>query len=209
VNELAEEYFALMDSLVATAERSQRTLDLYRQRYRTHIEPILGRKKVQDVRGEHVAAVYAKQRGTEISAWTISGTHTILSGLFRFALTRGYIATSPLDRLAKIEKPKQVTEREARRLSDEEIRKLCNAATPTYRPIITTLACDLRRTFISHLILGLGLDPPRLEDRRPLKRQRHPRHLRRRVRQGHAQRRPPGPDCSVGFRSRLTSTHRC
>jgi integrase len=140
VNELAEEYFTLIDSLVATGERSQRTLDLYRQRYRTHIEPILGRKRVQDVRGEHVAAVYGKQRASSLAAWTISGTHTILSGLFQFALTRSYITTNPLDRLSKIEKPKQVSEREARRLNTEEIRRLCKAATPRYRPIIVTLA---------------------------------------------------------------------
>jgi integrase len=138
--EVAEEYFSLMDSLVATGERSKRTVDLYRQRFKTHIEPTLGRKRVQDVRAEHIAAIYTKQRGNGIAAWTISGTHTILSGLFRFGLTRGYIATNPLDRLSKIEKPKQRSEREARRLSDDEIRKLCEAATPTYRPIITTLA---------------------------------------------------------------------
>jgi integrase len=138
--EVAEQYFNLQDSLVATGERSKRTIDLYRQRYRTHIAPTLDRKRVQDVRAEHIAAIYAKQRGNGIAAWTISGTHTILSGLFRFALSRGYIATSPLDRLSRIEKPQQVSKREARRLSDEEIRSLCEAATPTYRPIISTLA---------------------------------------------------------------------
>jgi integrase len=140
VNELAEEYFTLMDSLVATGERSPRTLDLYQQRYRTHIEPTLGRKRVQDVRAEQIAAIYAKQRGKGIAPWTISGTHTILSGLFRFALTRGYIASNPLDRLAKIEKPKQVSERQARRLSEDDVRRLCASATDRYRPIVTTIA---------------------------------------------------------------------
>jgi integrase len=140
VNELAEEYFALMESLVATGERSHRTLDLYRQRFKTYVEPGFGRKRVQDVRGEQIAAIFATQRKRGLKPWTMSGTHTMLSGLFRFALIRSHIATNPLDRLSKIEKPKQVSDRVARRLSDDEIRKLTSATTPTYRPIITTLA---------------------------------------------------------------------
>lgn len=47
---------------------------------------------------------------------------------------------NPLDRLAKQEKPKQVASREPRGLSDSEVRALCAAATPRYRPIGTTLA---------------------------------------------------------------------
>ena len=57
-----EEYFEIIEALVATGERSQRTLDLYRQRYRTHIEPSLGRKRVQDIRAEHIGAIFARQR---------------------------------------------------------------------------------------------------------------------------------------------------
>jgi integrase len=139
-SEVAQEFFTLNESLVATGERSRRTVDLYSQRYRTHIEPVLGRLRVQDVQPKHVAAIYARQREAGLSAWTMSGTHTIMSAILRFARSRGYITTNPLDGLAKIEKPRQVSKREARRLTDHEVRHLCTAATPRYRPIITTLA---------------------------------------------------------------------
>jgi integrase len=95
---------------------------------------------VQDVRADHVAAIYTAQRKSSLAAWTISGTHTIISGILRFALTRGYIANNPLDRLSKIEKPKQVSERQARRLSEDEVRLLCASATDRYRPVVTTLS---------------------------------------------------------------------
>jgi len=95
---------------------------------------------VQDVRPEQIGAIFARQRQAGLAAWSISGTHTIISAILSFALSRGYIGTNPLDRLARIEKPRQVTEREARRLSEDEIRRLCAAATPRYRPIIITLA---------------------------------------------------------------------
>lgn len=49
-------------------------------------------------------------------------------------------APNPLHRLDRIEKPKQISEREARRLTDKEVRALCAAATPGYRGIVTTLA---------------------------------------------------------------------
>lgn len=125
---------------MATGERSQRTLDVYRQRYRTHIEPAIGRRRLQDVRAEHIGAIYSRQRNAGLSSWTIRGTDTVLSAMFTFALTRGYVAANPLHRLAKIERPRQVAKRDPRRLTDDEIRRLCTAATPTYKAIITTLA---------------------------------------------------------------------
>jgi integrase len=140
LSEVAAEYFERVEAAVTTGERSRRTLDLYRQRFSKHIEPALGRRRVQDIRAEQIGVLYAKQRKDGLAAWTIAGTNTILSALFRFALSRGYIATSPLHRLDKIEKPQQISKREARRLSETEIRALCAAATPGYRAVVTTLA---------------------------------------------------------------------
>jgi integrase len=139
-SEVAGEFFGVTKALVTTGERSQRTLDLYSQRFAKHIAPVMGRCRVQDVGPEHISAIFARQREAGLAAWTISGTQTIISAVISFALTRGYIATNPLDRLSRIERPRQVTAREPRRLSDEEIRRLCISASPRYRPIITTLA---------------------------------------------------------------------
>ena len=139
-NEVAHEFFALTESLVATGERSQRTLDLYRQRCSKHVEPLIGRRRVSEVRAQQIGLIYARQRRDGLAPWTISGTHTIISAVLTFALARGYIATNPLTRLARIERPTESTEREARRLSDDEVRKLCDSASPRYRPIVTALA---------------------------------------------------------------------
>lgn len=140
LSEVAAEYFSRLEAAVATGERAQRTLDLYRQRYRKYVEPSLGNRRMQDIRAEQIGAIYTKQRKDGLAPWTISGTHTALSSLLRFALSRGYIVSNPLHRLDKIEKPKQVSQREARRLTEDEVRALCAAATETYRPIVTTLA---------------------------------------------------------------------
>jgi len=138
--EVAREYFEITEALVITGERSPRTLSLYRQRYEKHIAPLLARRRIQDVGPEHIGAVFAEQRREGLAPWTIAGTQTIISAIFTFALTRGYVQTSPLHRLSRIEKPQQVSKREARRLTEDEVRRLCDAATPRYQPIIVTLA---------------------------------------------------------------------
>lgn len=140
VEDVANEFLGITASLIATGERSKRTVDLYRQRFTKHIAPVIGRRRVQDVRVEHIASVFERQRKSGLSSWTICGTHTIMSALFRFALSRGYVSANPLDRLSPLDKPRQVTKRQPRRLSDEEIRSLCLATTPSYRAIVTTLA---------------------------------------------------------------------
>lgn len=138
--EVADEFLQITEALVATGERSARTLALYRQRYRTHIAPALARKRMQDLRPAHIGAIFAEQRRNGLASWTIAGTQTIISAILSFALSRGYIATNPLHRLSRIEKPQQVARRKARRLSRDEVQRLCDAATPRYRPVIMMLA---------------------------------------------------------------------
>jgi integrase len=140
VNEVAREYFEVLDGLVSSGDRAKGTLDLYRQRYGTHLDPSLGKRRIQDLRAENIAAVYVRQRKAGLASWTIAGTHTLISGILRFALSRGYLSTNPLDRLARMDRPQQRSRREARRLNDQEIRSLCAHTTATYRPIVTTLA---------------------------------------------------------------------
>ena len=118
----------------------QGTVELYRQRYTTRVAPVFGKRRIQEVRPEHIGEVFARQRKKGLSAWTMHGTKTVISAILSFALSRSYITTNPLDRLSKLEKPKQVTKRKPRRLSDDETRRLCAAATPLYKPILITLA---------------------------------------------------------------------
>src|SRR4051794_17074411 len=92
--EAAVEFFEITEALVTTGERSQRTLDLYRQRYGKHIGPTLGRRRIQEVRPEHIGAIFARQRKDGLASWTIAGTQTILSAILSFSLSRGYIAAN-------------------------------------------------------------------------------------------------------------------
>jgi hypothetical protein len=109
VGEVAAEWFVVNDALAESGERSPRTVALYRQRYTAHISPVIGSKRIQEVRPEHIGLIFARQRKTGLKPWTISGTQTIISALFGFALSRGYVVANPLDRVARIERLAQTT----------------------------------------------------------------------------------------------------
>src|SRR4051812_34784969 len=48
------DYFPMLDSLVASGRRRERGVELYRDRYRLHLEPKLGALRLRDVDARHV-----------------------------------------------------------------------------------------------------------------------------------------------------------
>jgi integrase len=149
--EAAAEYFSMVESLVASGERSERTQEIYRQQYRTHVEGHLARVRLQTVTPRHVQDVLAHVRKKRIkrgpgreeqplSPSTVDGVFRVLDLILGFAVTRGYRADNPVKRLSKGEKPKRKNVQEARVLDTREIEDLIASALPTYRPLISTLA---------------------------------------------------------------------
>ena len=140
VDDVAQEFLALFESLVATGEKSERTLRLYSDRYRLHVKPKLGRVQIQAVRTEHISRLLADLRKKGMASWTLRGMVVVLSSVFNHAMTRGLLVESPLRRLSKTEMPKGKSQREHRRLTDEDCARLISKTLPTYRPIITAAA---------------------------------------------------------------------
>jgi integrase len=136
--DVAEDFFAMYDGLVRAGEKSLRTLDNYKQRYRTHVESPLGRIQVQALRPEHVSRWLADRRAAGLSSWTIKSVYTLLSAILDHALTRGLIAETPLKRISKTERPQARNKSEARRLSDAECASLIAHALPSTRALIAT-----------------------------------------------------------------------
>jgi integrase len=162
-SEVAEERFAVLDSLVASGERSARTLEAQRHRYNSNLRDALGHVRVQSITPRHVADVLAKMRAkrikrgpkaepTPLSSWTITSTYILLGTILQFAVTRGYRGDNPISRLSKAERPVARNATEARVITADEITKLIDHSLPTYRPLIATLAYSGLR-----LSEGLGL----------------------------------------------------
>jgi integrase len=141
--EVAEDFLELLQSLVGSGERSERTLTLYRQHYSFYLEPRFGRLPIQKIGAEHVARMLADLRSTAsprtkkpLASWTIKGIYTLLGSVFNHALTRGLIVETPLKRLAKTERPRGRKTKQARVLAHAEIVSLLEHALPAYRPIL-------------------------------------------------------------------------
>jgi integrase len=136
--DVAQDFFAMYDGLVRAGEKSPRTLENYRQRYRTHVERPLGRIQVQALRPEHVSRWLADRRVAGLSSWTIKSVYTLLSAILDHAVTRGLIAETPLKRISKTERPHARNKSDARRLSDDECSELIEHALPSTRALIAT-----------------------------------------------------------------------
>jgi integrase len=131
-----DEYAAMFESLVATGEMSQRTLDLYRQRYRTHLAKPLGSRRVQEIQAKHLSDLLSTLRSRGLSSWTTRGILTLAGSILNHGVTRGYRADNPINRLSKTEKPKAKNKTKARVLDVDQIAALISHTIPTYRPLI-------------------------------------------------------------------------
>lgn len=149
--EVANEYFQMIESLVASGELSERTLDIYRQQHQQHIQPRLGGVRIQALTPRHVSEVLVHvrekriKRGPErkeqpLSPSTLDGVFRVLDLILAFSVSRGYRASNPVALLSKGEKPKRKNVNSARVLDAQEIAKLIAYSLPTYRPLIATLA---------------------------------------------------------------------
>ncbi len=137
---VAEDFLSTFESLVQSGEKSERTLELYRQRWRSHLEPKLGRFPVQQIRPEHVARALEDYRRAGLAPWTVQGIYVILGSIVTHAMTRGLLMESPLKRLAKTERPRGKAQTQARTLTDEECGKLISAAPGLWAVMIALAA---------------------------------------------------------------------
>lgn len=118
------------------------------ERYETgmrRVLPLIGQRKVADLTVSHVASMVSELVGKGYKAWTIRGDLTALSRLMQYAIREGMRSTNPVKDLDKNERPKSDA-RPLRILDRNEIGLLLNAASPSYKPILTVaLFTGLRR----------------------------------------------------------------
>jgi len=149
LNEVADQLFVEFESKVSRGERSERTLEIYRQRWDTHIRPTLGRRRIQGIGVAHVSQFLAELRrrtnprvksGSQpelLSNWTIRGVINVLNVVVEHAVKQEYVASNPVRRLNG-EKPPARNRSKARILEAEEVALLIEHAPAGYRTLIFT-----------------------------------------------------------------------
>jgi integrase len=93
------------------------------------------RRSVADVNVDDVASLVAELRKRGLSAWTIRGVLTPLSGVLGHSARRGLVTHSAVSRLERRERP-SVGRREMRVLDRDEIATLLDGAPERYRTLI-------------------------------------------------------------------------
>lgn len=136
VASLWKEFEADFEGQVLSGERSRRTLELYRQRWSTHLEPKLGSVKAQALRKTDVSSLVADLRRQGKSPWTIKGIYGLLGSIVDFALEHDLIAVSPM--LSKKRQPKGKPKSEPRTLTDQECERLVAGAPEGWRAMMET-----------------------------------------------------------------------
>jgi integrase len=142
-DEVAEEWLATKRTRLR-----EKTLIGYEAALENHLRPYFGKFRITRIDEDAVAAfVVAMQRKTKtrkdgtvvgtLKGWTIQGALTPLSGIFRYAVRKGYMPRNPLVGLDRAERPRKGGG-EKRILAREEIARLIDSAEEKYRPLIVT-----------------------------------------------------------------------
>jgi integrase len=134
--EVAAEFLASFEALVAAGERAERTLERYRSALDIHVIPVLGARAIQKVTADQLAALIGSRRTSALAPWTILGIITPMRRVFALAVRRGYIAENPVLRLHPDELPRGRARSEPRALTASEVRRLLAAAPERYRPLL-------------------------------------------------------------------------
>jgi integrase len=140
LGEVADEFFSLQESLVRSGELKPRTLELYRQRWRSHLAERLSRRTLQKVSGSDVSSVIAEMRRRNLSPSVISGVLMVLGMICAYAVEKRYIVASPMTQLARRERPQPKPRTLPRVLNLEEIETLTKTAPASVKDFLAFVA---------------------------------------------------------------------
>ena len=146
-----------------------RTLEIYGWALRCHLIPYFGRRRLDQIRVDDVAAFIAQMRRKQYKGWTIKSALRPLSIILAQAMRKGLIGINPMSQLERGERPKHDDQRPKRILSLEEMRVLIESADNEQH------RCLLELLLTGGLRIGeaLGLTVADLEPERSLVRIEH------------------------------------
>jgi integrase len=103
-----------------------------------HAYRCFGRTPVSEIDENEIARLVSRMRKAGKAGWTIRATLTPVSRAMQHAVRRGWVGANPVAKLEKGERPK-VGKREMRVLERDEIARLLDATTATWRPLFALL----------------------------------------------------------------------
>lgn len=140
VAELAADWLAHLEARVGHRDPrrrySARTVELYRQRLAQHILPAFGSRPVTDIALADVRRLVDRLGVAGLAPSTVTGIVGILSGLFRFGIKSGLLERNCVRDLDRDDRPGVARLTEPRYLTDDELARLLNGLSDTFRPVV-------------------------------------------------------------------------
>ena len=141
LDEFAEqEYFPMLDGLVAAGRRAERGRHRYRYDFDRYVKPTLGGRKLGDVEPRHLSDLIRAMRVDGYAESTIFNALIPARGIYRLARSRGLIGRSPFEGLDPAEAPRPSAGGSRRVLDELELARLVAHASDGYREVVTVLA---------------------------------------------------------------------
>jgi integrase len=103
-----------------------------------HAYACFGRTPISEIDENEVARLVSRMRKAGKAGWTIRATLTPVSRVMQHAVRRGWAAANPVAKLEKGERSK-VGKREMRVLERDEIARLLDVTTASWRPLFALL----------------------------------------------------------------------
>jgi integrase len=117
-----------------------RTLELYTWALNQHLIPYFGRRRLDQIDAEHLAAFIAHMHRKKLKGWTITSALRPLSIILAQAARKGRIPVNPFTQLERGERPRHDDQRPKRILTLDEMRNLiAHADTEPYRCLLELL----------------------------------------------------------------------
>lgn len=106
-----------------------------------HLREAFGRRRMSDITPADVAAYVSAQQAAGQKGWTIKGQLAVLGAIFVYSSRHlGFVGSSPVAALDRVERPSTSDEKPKRILTDAELARLLAAVDEYYRPLFTLAA---------------------------------------------------------------------
>lgn len=125
----------LWDYFVETSRVKPSTMHFYDNSWRVHVEPVLGRMRLKDIRRTDLERFYADVEGRATLA-TRRAVQQLVRRLFAVAVSSEWIARNPATGIAM----PSAEQREPRFLTEQEVVVIADNVAPRYKALVWTLA---------------------------------------------------------------------
>ena len=137
-----------------------RTLEIYAWALNKHLIPYFGRRRLDQIDPDHIAAFIAHMHKKNLKGWTITSAIRPLSIILAQAARKGHIPNNPISQLERGERPRHDDQRPRRILTLEEMQALINAAdTPQNRCLLELMLTSGVRIGEALGLITADLDP--------------------------------------------------